>query len=92
MTCANCAATIERNVRKLPGIEIANVNLTVAFDPAQLDEHDIIARVERAGFGVAKGKTEFPISGLRDNSDVLTLEKLLGSHNGVRAGRTWTSW
>ena len=39
MTCANCVATIERNVRKLPGIEVANVNLanerlTVAYDLA----------------------------------------------------------
>jgi len=71
MTCANCAATIERNVRKLPGIEIANVhlaseNLTVAFDPTQLDEHGIIARVERAGFGVAKGKTAIQAGGTFD--------------------------
>ena len=48
MTCANCATTIERNVRKLPGVNLANVNLaseklTVAFDPAQLNEKGIIA-------------------------------------------------
>ncbi len=90
MTCANCVATIERNVRKLPGISVANVNLasekmTVAFDPAQLDEHGIIARVERIGYGVATGKAELPITGLRDNSDAISLEKLLAKQDGVLA-------
>lgn len=90
MTCANCVATIERNVRKLPGISVANVNLasekmTVAFDPALLDEHGIIARVERIGYGVATGKAELPITGLRDNSDALSLEKLLVKQDGVLA-------
>jgi copper chaperone CopZ len=58
MTCTNCATTIESNVRKLPGVNLANVNLaneklTVAFDPTQLNEHGIIARVECIGYGIA---------------------------------------
>ena len=88
MTCANCVATIERNVRKLPGISVANVNLaneklTVAFDPSQLDEHGIIERVQRVGYGVATGKAELPITGLRDNSDATMMEKLLAKQSGV---------
>ena len=90
MTCSNCATTIERNVRKLPGVNVANVNLaneklTVAYDPALLDEHGIIARVERIGYGIATGKTELPIKGLSDNSDALSLEKVLVKQNGVLA-------
>lgn len=90
MTCANCAATIERQVRKLPGIEVANVNLaseklSVTFDPALLDEQGIISRVQKVGYGIATGKTELPITGLRDNSDAVSLEKLLAKQNGVLA-------
>ncbi len=88
MTCANCAATIERNVRKLPGVGVANVNLaseklSVTFDPSELDERGIIQRVIRAGYGVATGKTELPVTGMHDNSDALSLEKLLAKQNGV---------
>ena len=40
MTCANCVATIERNLKKLDGVQEANVNLsseraTVMFDSAE---------------------------------------------------------
>ncbi len=41
MTCANCVAAVERNLKKLEGVNTAVVNLsseraTVEFDPARL--------------------------------------------------------
>src|SRR5215510_3820220 len=57
MTCANCALTIERNVRKLPGMAAATVNLanerlTVQYDSEQVTHDDIVARVRKAGYDV----------------------------------------
>ena len=50
MTCANCVATVERNLKKLDGVNTAVVNLsseraTVEFDSAKLGLADMIARV-----------------------------------------------
>ena len=60
MTCANCVATVERNLKKLDGVQSAVVNLsseraTVDFDSLKLALTDVIARVNRAGYGVATG-------------------------------------
>ncbi|MBI5304758.1 MAG: copper-translocating P-type ATPase [Chloroflexi bacterium] len=88
MTCAHCATTIERHIRKLPGVSVANVNLAteklaLTFDPTQLDERSVINRVTQIGFGIATGKAELPITGLRDSSDALALEKLLAAQNDL---------
>lgn len=52
MTCANCVATVERNLKKLDGVNSAVVNLsseraTVDFDSAKLGITDMIARQPR---------------------------------------------
>ncbi|MEI7981210.1 MAG: cation transporter, partial [Bacteroidota bacterium] len=90
MSCTNCAANIERNVGKVPGVESANIDfarerLQVDFDPSKTGEKEIIATVRRIGYGIATGKTELPIVGLHDNSDALSLEKLLSRQEGVLA-------
>jgi Cu+-exporting ATPase len=55
MTCANCAMTIERTLRKIPGIKKANVNFAgeladVSFDPDEVQIGDIILAIKDAGF------------------------------------------
>jgi len=88
MTCANCVATVERNLKKLDGVQEAAVNLsseraTVSFDPEMLGLTDLIARVERAGYGVASGEAELAIKRLADDNDARRLEKALLKLDGV---------
>ena len=59
MTCANCAATVERTLRKTEGVAEASVNYaseraTVRFDEAVVDEERLFERIEWAGFGVIR--------------------------------------
>ena len=56
MTCANCAANIERSIKKLAGVTDARVNFAaetvdVEFDDAGLNFDRIIAQIEKAGYG-----------------------------------------
>ena len=88
MTCANCVATVERNLKKLQGVNTAVVNLsseraTVDYEPAKLKLTDMIARVERAGYGVAIGEAELVIKRLSDDNDARRLEKALLKLEGV---------
>lgn len=88
MTCANCVATVERNLKKLDGVQSAVVNLsseraTVDFEPAKLQLTDVIARVNRAGYGVATGEADLVIKRLSDDNDARRLEKSLASLEGV---------
>ena len=88
MTCANCVATVERNLKKLDGVQSAVVNLsseraTVDFDSAKLALTDVIARVNRAGYGVATGEADLIIKRLSDDNDARRLEKALAKLEGV---------
>jgi Cu+-exporting ATPase len=88
MTCANCVATVERNLKKLDGVENAVVNLsseraTLDFDASKLGLSDVIARVNRAGYGVATGEADLIIKRLSDDNDARRLEKSLAKLDGV---------
>ncbi len=55
MTCASCVNRITRFLRKVDGVEDANVNLasetaTVRFDPAMVSVDDLAGAVEAAGY------------------------------------------
>lgn len=56
MTCAACALRIEKGLNRLEGISGANVNLalekaTVEYNPSEVSISDVIARIEKLGYG-----------------------------------------
>ncbi len=58
MTCASCAARVEKSLARLEGVEGASVNFAMArahveYDAATLRPADLVRRVESAGFGAA---------------------------------------
>ncbi len=88
MTCANCVAAVERNLKKVDGVMEANVNLSserasVLFDPSLAGLTDIIDRVERAGYGVATGNALLAIRRMSDDNDARRLQKVLSALEGV---------
>lgn len=92
MTCANCVATIERNLKKLDGIQGAVVNLsseraTVEFDPALLKLDAIIGRVRKAGYDIAEGEADLIIRRMSDSNDAVRLEKSLLKVDGVQSAQ-----
>lgn len=104
MTCANCVATVERNLKKVAGVQSAVVNLSteraaVIFDPTKVGLSDLVGRVERAGYGVAAGEAEFWALRLGDDADARRLQKSLLAQEGVLkaevnlvSGRVWVQY
>lgn len=88
MTCANCVATVERNVKKVEGVQDAVVNLSTEKATIGYDDHvatlgDMVARIRRAGYDVAQAEGEFIIKHLSDSADALRLESSLKAIEGI---------
>ncbi|PID86017.1 MAG: copper-translocating P-type ATPase [Chloroflexi bacterium] len=92
MTCANCVASVERNTKKVDGVDTANVNfasekVTFTYNPslvkAQTVTSDVIARIERAGFEVPTAETELPLLGMTCTNCANTIERRLNKMDGV---------
>jgi len=88
MTCANCVATVERNLKKDKGVIVANVNLsseraTVEYDPEVSKLEALLDRVAKAGYGVATGEADLLIRRMVDDNDARRLERAIRKIEGV---------
>ncbi|MCL6478223.1 MAG: heavy metal translocating P-type ATPase [Peptococcaceae bacterium] len=89
MTCAACSARVERELRKMPGILEAGVNLaaekgTVTYDPARVAPEDIVDKIRDIGYDVPGEEVELAISGMTCAACSARVEKMLNSLPGVR--------
>jgi Cu+-exporting ATPase len=82
MTCANCAATVERVVKKLPGVEQAQVNFAseqaaVTFDPKQVALSQVVRQIEEAGYSVPTARIDLTLTGMSCANCAATIERTL---------------
>ena len=82
MSCANCALNIERNLKKLQGVEETSVNFaaeqaSVNFDPEKTKITELVNNIKDAGFGIATSKVELPITGMTCANCAMNIERTL---------------
>ena len=88
MSCAGCAADIQKNLRGLDGVDKADVNFatsmaTVIYDPDVVKPADFASRIREIGYDVGTVTAEIPIEGIVCASCVQKIEKALLELRGV---------
>ena len=88
MSCASCAARIEKGLSSVEGVSKAAVNFaaekaTVVFHPSQTDLSRLIEKVKDLGYGAKVEKVTLPVQGMTCASCVNKVEKALRSLKGV---------
>ena len=88
MSCAACAARVEKGLSTLEGVSQASLNFaaeraTIVFDPGRTDPARFIERVKALGYGVRVEKVVLPIQGMTCASCVARVEKALRTVRGM---------
>ncbi len=78
MSCAGCANSVGRLLKRVPGIRMADVNFAaeqarVIYNPQQADLDQMIQAVEQGGFGAA------PLQSLADQDPNAEVEEMIRS-------------
>ncbi|MDO8932506.1 MAG: heavy metal translocating P-type ATPase, partial [Rhodocyclaceae bacterium] len=89
MTCAACAARIEKQLNKLPGVEAA-VNfaaerVAIHYDAAQATSAQLVETIRKTGFEVPPRTVELSLGGMTCASCAARIEKQLNKLPGVEA-------
>ncbi|HEY5293114.1 MAG TPA: heavy metal translocating P-type ATPase [Burkholderiales bacterium] len=95
MTCAACAARIEKSLNKLPGV-VANVNFAaesaqVTLQPNLASPAAVVEAIRRTGYSVPVRVAEFQIYGMTCVACATRIEKALNKLEGVEAAVNFAS-
>lgn len=89
MTCAACAARIEKNLNKLPGVEaavnFANEKAQVNYDENQVNTDALVKAIEKAGFHVTPRAVQLQLHKMTCAACAGHIEKALNQLPGVAA-------
>ncbi len=88
MTCTTCAATIEKGLSEMSGVEqvklsYASGKASVEYDPTTVDLAAINKTISELGYGTATRKSIFPVTGMSCAACVARVEKALMQADGV---------
>ncbi len=89
MTCAACAARIEKNLNKLPGVEaivnFASEKVRINYDDHQIKTDKLISTVEKSGFHVPPQSIQLQIHKMTCAACAGHIEEALNKLPGVSA-------
>ena len=89
MTCAACAARIEKQLNKLPGVEaavnFASERATVRYAAAEIGPDRLVETIRKAGFEVPPATLELALGGMTCAACSARIEKQLNKLPGVEA-------
>ncbi|TCZ77845.1 copper-translocating P-type ATPase [Paenibacillus albiflavus] len=88
MTCAACANRIEKGLKKIDGVEEANVNFalekaSVTYDKSKVNLPQIEKKIEDLGYSTVKESADFDITGMTCAACATRIEKGLNKLPGV---------
>lgn len=94
LSCAACAAAVEKSLRKADGVLKADVNfaaerLALRFDPEKTSLEALIDRVQKAGYGLEEEtsvrEVAIPIAGMTCAACAAAVERALKKLDGVES-------
>ena len=95
MTCAACAARIEKQLNKLPGVSaavnFASERARVEFDAGAVSAPLLVATIEKAGFKVPPQSLDLAIAGMTCAACATRIETVLNKLPGVEANVNFAS-